>query len=187
MELGGEGIPALDLRKFPEYQFCGRDERGAGEPMSIKGRFERFTRRGRKPTEEHFQEANRQVEHMIARLHKKCRMTAASRWKRTLGGVEREAHLPAADRGQTVQRRSRGVLSGETRPREAGHIAGVHASQADRDLPPEGRGGLRKPRQCRPGEFRRGIKLWSMSRQSSRTTRWRSRTRARSPGRTGGG
>jgi hypothetical protein len=38
--------------------------------MSIKGRFERFTRRI-KPTEEHFQEANRQTKHMIDQLHNK--------------------------------------------------------------------------------------------------------------------
>lgn len=38
--------------------------------MSIKGRFERFTRRI-KPTEEHFKEANRQTKHMIDELHDK--------------------------------------------------------------------------------------------------------------------
>jgi hypothetical protein len=38
--------------------------------MSIKGRFERFTRRIR-PTEEHFKEANRQTKHMIDELHDK--------------------------------------------------------------------------------------------------------------------
>ena len=38
--------------------------------MTIKGRFERFTRRI-KPTEEHFQEANRQTKHMIDGLHGK--------------------------------------------------------------------------------------------------------------------
>ena len=38
--------------------------------MSIQGRFERFTRRI-KPTEEHFQEANRQTKHMIDQLHNK--------------------------------------------------------------------------------------------------------------------
>jgi hypothetical protein len=38
--------------------------------MSIKGRFERFTRQI-KPTEEHFQEANRQTKYMIDELHDK--------------------------------------------------------------------------------------------------------------------
>jgi hypothetical protein len=38
--------------------------------MSIKGRFERFTRQI-KPTEEHFEEANRQTKHMIDQLHNK--------------------------------------------------------------------------------------------------------------------
>jgi hypothetical protein len=38
--------------------------------MTIKGRFERFTRRI-KPTEEHFKVANRQTKHMIDELHDK--------------------------------------------------------------------------------------------------------------------
>lgn len=38
--------------------------------MTIKGRFERFTRRI-KPTEDHFAEANRQTKHMIDELHDK--------------------------------------------------------------------------------------------------------------------
>jgi hypothetical protein len=38
--------------------------------MTIKGRFDRFTRRI-KPTEEHFKEANRQTKHMIDQLHDK--------------------------------------------------------------------------------------------------------------------
>jgi hypothetical protein len=38
--------------------------------MTIKGRFERFTRQI-KPTEEHFKEANRQTKHMIEELHDK--------------------------------------------------------------------------------------------------------------------
>jgi Second Messenger Oligonucleotide or Dinucleotide Synthetase domain len=38
--------------------------------MSIKGRFERFTRQIR-PTEEHFKEANRQTKHMVDELHDK--------------------------------------------------------------------------------------------------------------------
>jgi hypothetical protein len=38
--------------------------------MTIKGRFERFTRRI-KPTQEHFDEANRQTKHMIDELHDK--------------------------------------------------------------------------------------------------------------------
>jgi hypothetical protein len=38
--------------------------------MTIKGRFDRFTTRIR-PTDEHIDEANRQVEHMINRLHDK--------------------------------------------------------------------------------------------------------------------